>query len=251
MRQKVTTLSDFYASALGQVAARLMSEKLATLWPDAQGLAILGFGYATPLLEGRCGGAQRAIAAMPGEQGACWWGPTGRGAAATLTEEHHLPFADGMFDRVILLHGLEDAPNPRAMLREMWRVMAPEGRIVVAAANRRGLWARADRTPFGHGRPWSRGQLSSLLADTLFQTSAWTYALYVPPVPLRMVTATADIWERAGERLVTGMGGVVMVEAVKRLYIEPGGSASAPVLAAKPTLATKKVRPLTSRRRKS
>ncbi len=245
MRQNVTTLSDFYASPLGRTASRLMSEKIASLWPDAQGLSVLGFGYATPLLEGQCGGARRAVAVMPGEQGIVWWGPTGRGASAALTEEHRLPFANGMFDRVIVLHGIEEAASPRALLRELWRIMAPEGRILVAAANRNGLWARADKTPFGHGRPWSRRQLSTLLADTLFQTNAWTYALHVPPVSLRMVTATADIWERSGERILTGMGGVVMVEAVKRLYIEPGGSASAPVLA------PEKVRPLTSRRRKS
>ena len=245
MRQNVTTLSDFYASPLGRVAARLMAEKLASLWPEAGGLNMLGFGYATPLLEGRCGGARRAIAVMPGEQGACWWGPAGRGASVALTDEDHLPFADGMFDRIIVLHGLEEAASPRAMLRELWRIMAPEGRIVVAAANRNGLWARADRTPFGHGRPWSRRQLSALLSDTLFQTTAWTYALHVPPLTLRMVTATADIWERAGERILTGMGGVVMVEAVKRLYIEPHDTVSAPALTAK------KTRPLTSRRRKS
>lgn len=244
MRQKVTTLSDFYASPLGQAAARIMSDKVARLWPSAQGLSVLGYGYATPLLEGRCGGAQRAIAAMPGAQGSVWWGPTGRGASVGLTEEHHLPFSDGMFDRVVVLHGLEEAPNPLAMLRELWRVMAPEGRIVVVAANRGGLWSRATSTPFGHGRPWTRRQLSSLLADTLFQTSAWTHALHVPPVSARMVAATSDIWERAGERIVKGLGGVVMVEAVKRLYIEPKGTAAAPALG------VQKVRPLTSEQQK-
>ena len=42
----------------------------------------------------------------------------------------------------------------------MWRVLAPSGRVIVVP-NRRGPWARADNTPFGHGRPYSRSQITN------------------------------------------------------------------------------------------
>ena len=156
------------------------------------------------------------------------WDPAGRGNASLLAPEARLPFADGVFDRAVLLHALEEAENPRAVCRELWRVMAPEGRIVVAVANRRGLWARAERTPFGHGRPWTLRQLSGLLSDCAFQVSASTNALFMPPLPISLVTAGAHGWERTGRWVAQSFGGVVLVEAVKRLYIEPGGGAVAP-----------------------
>jgi len=47
-----------------------------------------------------------------------------------------------------------------------------------------------------------------------------------------LVISAADEWERAGGWVAPALGGVVLVEAVKRLYIEPGGGAVAPTLAA-------------------
>jgi alpha-ketoglutarate-dependent 2,4-dichlorophenoxyacetate dioxygenase len=50
----------------------------------------------------------------------------------------------------------------------------PEGRLLLIVPNRRGIWARLDSTPFGHGRPYSRGQLERLLGDALFTPLEWT-----------------------------------------------------------------------------
>ena len=67
-------------------------------------------------------------------------------------------------------------------LREIWRILAPGGTMLLIAPNRRGVWARSDATPFGHGRPFSRGQLTQLLRDALFAPIGWSEALYMPPV---------------------------------------------------------------------
>lgn len=231
MRQDVVTLQRFYERPLGQAAARIVSGKIEALWGDGQGLSVLGLGYAPPVM-GPLLDARRCIAAMPGGQGVAHWKSAGRGCASFKTDEHRLPFADGLFDRVILYHGLEEAASPRALIRELWRVMAPEGRIIAAASNRRGLWSRAESTPFGHGRPWTRSQLVTLLSESAFQVTASAHALHMPPIRWGVVTSAADTWERAGELFYPAFGGVVLIEAVKRLYIDPRGSASAPVLEA-------------------
>ena len=44
--------------------------------------------------------------------------------------------------------------------------------VLLIVANRAGVWARADRTPFGHGRPFSKGQILRLLEDTAFEVTA-------------------------------------------------------------------------------
>ena len=87
---------------------------------------------------------------------------------SALVEEDRLPLADGSVDRLLAVHCLETAERVRPLLREMWRVLAPEGRLMLVVPNRRGVWARLDKTPFGQGRPYSRRQLEALLIEALF-----------------------------------------------------------------------------------
>ncbi|WP_291200147.1 methyltransferase domain-containing protein [Hyphomonas sp.] len=229
MRQDAVTLERFYASPLGRAASRVIAGKLVDLWGEAHGLTMLGLGYAIPALDAFGTGPGRRIAAIPYEHGPVSWQASERGNASVAVGDPRLPFPDAFFDRVIVLHGLEETGDPRAYLREIWRVTAPEGRIVLAAANRAGLWSRATQTPFGQGRPWTRSQLSNLLASGLFQVTASSSALYMPPVSHGLVTSAAEGWEAIGRMLTPGFGGVVLIEAVKRLYAPPGGGAVAPV----------------------
>ena len=244
MRQDAVTLQRFYATPLGLAAARVLSGKLTDLWGEANGLSMLGLGYALPVLEAFGDKPRSCIAAIPSDHGPVRWDPTGRGNATVSIGDLRLPFGDGTFDRVIVLHGLEETGDPRAYLREIWRVTAPEGRIVLAAANRAGLWSRATRTPFGQGRPWTRAQLMNLLSIGLFQVTASSSALYLPPLQTGIITSGAEGWDALGRFIAPGLGGVVLLEAVKRLYASPGGGAVAPA-----TERLKIARPATSTRR--
>lgn len=228
MRQPAATLEAFYATRLGQCAARLMSERMTDLWGNCEGLRLLGVGYPSPLLPLWQDHAASCIGAVPEEIGEVRLASE-RGQALCLAPEQRLPFPEGLFDRVFLLHALEEADSPRQLLREAWRVLAPEGRIVVAVTNRRSMWSLVDSKPFGHGRPWTRRQLVRFLNDSLFQVTASTTAVHMPPLDWRLITAASKSWERAGELALPGLGGVVLVEAVKRLYSKPSGSAAAPV----------------------
>lgn len=216
MRQDAVELDRFYATKRGQTAERQMLARLTALWPSFTGLDVLGLGFATPLLDGLPGGARRMVAAMPASQGAVIWPSEGK-SRTSLAEEVRLPFADAQFDRIVALHALEDAESPQALLREIWRVTAPEGRVVFAVSNRSGFWARTDATPFGHGRPWSRAQLSRLLGDGMFEVTHWTRTLFAPPFAWCCGPRGASAWEAVGSRLFPGFGGVLMVEAVKRV----------------------------------
>jgi hypothetical protein len=84
--------------------------------------------------------------------------------------------------------------------------------------NRRGLWARMDTTPFGHGRPYSRSQINQLLRETWFTPTGWSEALYVPPIARGWFLRTAVAWERTGATLSAPFAGVHLVEATKQVY---------------------------------
>ncbi len=209
--------ADFYGTTRGGVAARLLRERLLALWPDLRGQSVLGIGFAAPYLRLWRPEAARCIALTPAQMGATRW-PLGEPCLSCTAEEDALPFPDMSFDRVLLVHGLEAAENARGLLRETWRVLKDDGRLLVVAPNRAGMWAYVERTPFGHGQPYSFGQLGRLLAGSLYRVERRDTVLWVPPIGPRLVLRSAELFERAGRRLMPGMAGVIISEAVKDVY---------------------------------
>jgi SAM-dependent methyltransferase len=211
--------ADFYESPKGQVARLIIAHRLRARWSDLTGRRLLGFGYATPYLRPYVSEAERVVAAMPETQGASFWPNNGRGLTA-LVEEDMLPFPDASFDCVLLVHGLELAEAQRPFLRELWRVLTSDGRLMVIVPNRASLWAQVENSPFGHGQPYSRGQLQRLLEQALFQIDFWDSALFMPPIGRRSARTAAG-WDRLGRRLWPRLAGVHLVEATKSLYAMP------------------------------
>ncbi len=209
-------LSAFYASSLGDVARRLVGRIIRARWPDAAGLTVAALGYGAPYLDRYREIAVRCVALMPAEQGAEVW-PEGRRCAAALVESEMLPLPDASVDRLLIVHALETAARPGALLQEAWRVVAPEGRILVIVPSRRGVWARADGTPFGQGSPYSKTQLRELLQGAVFLPVYWGEALFAPPIDRRCVVRSAATFERFGATVGFPFAGVLVVEAVKQV----------------------------------
>src|SRR6185503_1630628 len=215
MRRDVLELRQFYASDLGRAARAMVGRKVLEAWGDAHGLDVLALGYATPFVAPARAAARRVVGAMPAQQGVVIW-PAGERNLTTLVGEDSLPFTNALFDRILVVHGLEESPDPTTFLREVWRVLAPSGRVVVAVTARNGLWANTERTPFGQGRPYSRSQLAELLREAELEPSGWTRALYVPPLP--WLASWAEGFEQIGSRLWPALSGLVLMEAVKQTY---------------------------------
>jgi SAM-dependent methyltransferase len=213
----VIDLRDFYSQRLGIVARQLINRGIRERWPSAEGQRVLGIGYPTPYLGLFREDSERCIAFMPAAQGVLKW-PTGRPALAALVDEFSMPLPEAAVDRVLLVHALEMSDDPEGLLREVWRVLAPSGRMMAVIPNRRGVWTRTDKTPFGHGRPYSRSQITELLRQTWFTPTAWGEALYVPPVSGGWFLRSALAWERIGAVVSLPVAGVHIVEATKQVY---------------------------------
>jgi SAM-dependent methyltransferase len=230
MRRSIEELRTFYGEPAGALARRLLARRLDDAWGEAGGCDVLGVGYATPWLDAFVG-ARRVVAAMPGGQGVELWPSVGRNRTV-LVDDRRLPFAAGSFDRILLVHALEEAEDAAGLLLEAVRALTPAGRIILIAAARGGLWSRVEATPFGHGRPFTRRQLERLVRDAGLEPTAWSQTLYVPPwgplLPL------ADGFEQVGRRVLPGAAGVILLEATRQAYarVHPGAAvAAAPALA--------------------
>ncbi len=183
-------LRDFYGSPLGDLARRLIGRIVRARWLGAAGLTVAALGYGSPYLDRFRDTATRCLALMPAEQGAAVWPEPDRCAVA-LVEAGMLPLPDNSVDRLLIAHALEAAERPAELLEEAWRVVAPEGRILAIVPSRRGVWARADGTPFGHGLPYSKTQLRDILQDAVFSPVFWGEALFAPPIDRKFVIRSA------------------------------------------------------------
>jgi len=217
MSNDVVDLRNFYAQRLGVAARRFIGRGVRARFTDTRGMRVLGIGYAIPYLGLFREEAERCLAFMPAAQGVLKW-PSTRPTLAALVDELELPLPDAAVDRILLVHALEMAHDPGALLREVWRVLAAGGRVLAVVPNRRGLWARIDTTPFGHGRPYSRSQITQLLRDTWFTPVGFSEALYMPPVARGWFIRSAVAWERAGATISAPFAGVHIVEATKQVY---------------------------------
>jgi SAM-dependent methyltransferase len=213
----IVDLRSFYATPLGEVTRGLLLTAIRNRWESLSGMVVLGLGYATPYLAPFREEAIRSVAFMPAGQGVVNWPSSGLSSSA-LVDADQLPLRDGSVDRIILTHALEMAHSPAELMTEMWRVLSPGGRIIVIAPNRAGLWARMDVTPFGHGQPFSRGQLTGLMRQALFTPIYWGEALYVPPVKRRIMLKTARGWDSIGRALGLPFAGVHVIEATKQVF---------------------------------
>jgi SAM-dependent methyltransferase len=217
MQLDVIDLKDFYARPLGLVVRSLLSPRIRARWADVKGARLFGLGFTTPYLAPFRGEASVLGALMPDELGAVPWPDQGQSVSA-LVAETDLPLEDETADRILLVHMLEWSEKSRELLRELWRVLAPQGRLLLVVPNRRGLWARVDTTPFGYGTPFSRSQLTKLLKEALFSPEEWEYALYMPPFNWAVLLRWPLFWERLGLVLWPAFSGVILVEATKQVY---------------------------------
>lgn len=229
MYQDVVELRAFYQTPLGRITARLVRNQIALLWPNINGMDIMGLGYATPYLDIFRGKADHVISIMPAPQGVIRWPRHNgksesdrkhryKGNLTALAHEGNLPLKDAAIDRILMVHMLEHTEKSRYLLREIWRTLAPGGRVIVVVPNRLGFWARTDRTPFGHGKPFSVSQVRQLLSDNMLTPTRTISALHTPPFKSRSLISLMTSLEGPGQRWWHNLAGALIVEAEKQIY---------------------------------
>jgi SAM-dependent methyltransferase len=155
-----------------------------------------------------------------------------RAAVALHCDFDALPFDAQSLDLVVLPHALELARDPHLTLREVERVLRPEGRVVIVGFNPASLWGVRQRMGhlrlrlgFGGRRLYlpSEGdfigyrRLRDWLRLLSFEVEAGRFGCYKPPVATERWLARYHWAERLGERWWPVLGAVYSLTAVKRV----------------------------------
>lgn len=204
------TLHDWFQTPLGQYLLEKERAYLDDVTPDIFGFHAIQLGLPDIdlLRENRI--AHRVRVATLGE-------------ADLHAKGHELPFATHSIDLVLLPHVLEFAEEPHAILREVDRVMMPEGRLVIVGFNPWSLWGLRSALGFsGNDHPWN-GRFVSLLRvkDWLallgFDVNAGRLTAYAPPFEREKLRRRFGFMEPAGDRWWAVGGAVYMLQAIKRV----------------------------------
>jgi len=139
-------------------------------------------------------------------------------------ENHELPFASESIDLLILPHVLEFAADPHQVLREVERVLRPEGRLIISGFNPASIWGIRQYLSRLIGNPYlpRDGQFISLLRikDWLqllnFSLDRGHFGCYKWPLQSKSGMARMDFLELMGNRWWPIFGAVFLISAIKR-----------------------------------
>lgn len=220
MRPDVTRLNNFYFhTELGKFVHETLIAEINEIWEDKVEGSVVGYGFALPLLEQFFGEGTRIINLMPQSMGYQKW-PEDKPNVSVHILEANWPLPTASIARAVLLHGMEFCENESVMLSECWRVLVPEGTVLMVVPNKVGVWASNSSTPYGWGQGYTYGQISKMLARHKLQLVRHSMALMVPPGKdgsLRIMTKTL---EKTGKKLHQKVvGGVHLIVARKRIFL--------------------------------
>ena len=216
MLYDVGKINTFYNHSHGQIVAKLLREDLSNIWEPSKTTSNLAVGFPfyffpediiCPVL-------------MPVEIGGIAWAHN-QEIYTAIIDSNSWPLESDSIDCIFISHALEFIPDHHSFLMEAGRVLKSAGKLILMVPHRRGLWLRTETTPFGHGTPFSKGQIFRLLKNTGLNPEKCTRSLFLPPFAYKLPEALSNQIEIVGEHLLQLLGGVLIVEATKMVYAEP------------------------------
>ena len=221
MSGEIIGLQDFFQTPAGCYTLDWERQQLHEAVVDVFGYHALQLGC--PELDGL--GANR----MPHRWLATTRSVAGK-RAALVTDPCALPFAASSLDLLVLPHTLELGSDPHATLREVERVLVPEGRVVICGFNPASLWGLRQwrgrlyrRLGWGglylpeDGEFIGYGRLRDWLRLLSFEVESARFGVYRPAVRSERWLRRTRWFDHAGARWWPIFGAVYMVVAVKRV----------------------------------
>lgn len=239
----IIELGHWLQGAPGQCLLQWEQAQLDTAVADVFGYHAVQLGL--PQLQGlRCNrmphrwmanGTLSALAAMPmPAQGRLDTAPAPlESGTAVYCDFDALPFPNHSLDLIVLPHALELSRDPHLTLREVERVLVPEGRVMILGFNPASMWGLRQRMGRAAGAlGWARNhplflprageflgywRLRDWLQLLSFEVESGRFGCYRPPYNSARWLERSAWMESVGERWWPVLGGVYFLVAVKRV----------------------------------
>jgi SAM-dependent methyltransferase len=205
-------IEDWLATPQGRYVMAWEQEKIDAVIEDLFGYNALQLGLPQLQLLARNRIPLRQIA-----------GESGSGAVNVVCDLRELPFTANSIDLVVMPHVLEFHDDPHQVLREVERILIPDGQLVLTGFNPVSLWGLRRKLPnCPREFPFNGNYLSVLrLKDWLqllnFEVDRGNFGCYAPPSLQPGGISQWHFMETAGERWWSFAGGVYLLRAIKRV----------------------------------
>ena len=226
MYQDFNNLSDFYKTNIGRSLKNLISEKIKkyVFLYDHEHVGFVGFSEPySDLLKNK---KIKVFNFFPAKLGISKNNPK-ENSLNILHDEEQLPAEDLFFNHLVGVHYIENTSNLKKTLRELWRVLAPEGKIYLIIPNKKSSWSMSATSPFSSGFGFSKKQISDLLEENFYDIQFIDRLVYFPPWKLKILSNHYLLFEKLGSYFWRFFNGVYLCVAKKRIYsttsLKPSG----------------------------
>jgi SAM-dependent methyltransferase len=213
---RLAGLEDWYGSPLGFDVGTRESACLQGMLGDVFGYYLVQVGVTDSFREALAASRIRHRVLMPCEQ------PSRQLGLGVVGDPTRLPLASDSVDAVLLPHTLDFVQDPRQVLREVERVLIPEGRVFLLGFNALSSWGLVRLLYWRGGRvPWSGRFLTPYrVEDWLsllgFDIEVREHIVFQPPLRRALGLRLTSL-EGLGRRLWPAFGAVYVIRAVKRV----------------------------------
>lgn len=211
---RLAGLENWYGSPLGFEVGARESACLQRMLGDVFGYYLVQVGVTDSFREALAASRIRHRILMPCE-------PPRRGFGLGMVgDPTRLPLASDSVDAVLLPHTLDFVQDPRQVLREVERVLIPEGRAFILGFNALSSWGLMRLLAWRRGRvPWSGRFLTAYRVEDWLSVLGFDVEVrehIVFQLPLRRALGRRSL-EGLGRRLWPAFGAVYVIRAVKRV----------------------------------
>lgn len=221
MTCSVKELSDFYKTPLGEVVHVYINDIIKKFIPDTtKNQFILGLGYVTPYLTKKLIQNNTILSFTFDKMGGITW-PNIACSQTAIVHDHHLPITNKVIDRLIIVHGLEYCQNSEQLFKEINRIIAPDGEILIIFPNKAGIWSHTSNTPFAYGEHYTMSQLITALSKSGLTIISKERFLYFPPTQSLYTQAFFAPVEMMGAYFIPFFSGLNAITAKKSTMIIP------------------------------
>lgn len=217
----IITLASWLQTPLGNYVREWEQARLDALTADIFGFNALQIGLpqVDALRANRMPNKWRSDIKLPDEKDAS------RPPVVVVHDFAELPFASQSLDLVVLPHVLEFSAEPHQILREVERVLIPEGQVIVCGFNPASLWGarqvagRLSGTPFlpRHAEFISMPRIKDWMKLLDLGVNHGHFGCYAPPFRREQWLHRFAFMESTGEQWWPYLGAVYMVQAIKRV----------------------------------
>ncbi len=207
---------NFYKTKRGEDLNNEIIKSLAVGWPKktVSRCHILTIGYPLPGLKKLFKKALSFAVFFPAFMGPNEVKWRGRNVSAVVNETR-LPLRQGSYDAAFVFHSLEFMTDPVSFLEDLWRTLAPAGRVTVLVPNRRAGWKKSGVPGQEEANPFLFREVKTLLEGAGFKPINSYGVFYGLPVGFLQTILFSGLLKTLSGGSFAGLPGFMIVEAEK------------------------------------